>query len=204
MRTTSTATSAGSARHSPETGRNQPLRDVSEGFEVEHPVLDSLGLRRETLDRFGVGFFTGEGVLRDRVLLPFHDQHGLLIAYAGYSPKDRSIRYSKRFHPQRELYNVMGADIAESAYDGLVFVTELLNVLRLYELGVHRVVGFLPIRSIRHSLRRSDVSSVTAADWTSSLGHWNTATTFAFSCSTSASGCIGTTRAVKMSSWLKS
>jgi hypothetical protein len=147
MRTTYTATRAGSERHSPESGSTQPLPDCSKGFDVEHPVLDSLGLRRETLDRFGVGFFTGEGVLRDRVVLPFHDLEGRLVGYAGYSTEDRSIRYSQRFDPQRELYNVLRAQIAEPTYDGLVLVTELLNVLRLYELGVRRVV-WLPTEAI--------------------------------------------------------
>jgi hypothetical protein len=147
MRTTYTATRAGSERHSPEPDRNQPIPDYSKGFDVEHPVLDSLELRRETLDHFGVGFFSGEGVLHDRVVLPFHDQDGLWIAYAGYSLNDQSIRYSKGFDPQWELYNVLRAQIAQPACDGLVLVTELLNVLRLYELGVQRVVG-LPTEAI--------------------------------------------------------
>jgi hypothetical protein len=110
-------------------------------------VLDSLGLRRETLDRFGVGFFTGEGVLCDRVVLPFHDLEGRLVGYAGYSTEDWSIRCSKAFDPQLELYNVLRAQIAQPVYDGPVLVTELLNVLRLCELGVRRVI-WLPTEAI--------------------------------------------------------
>jgi hypothetical protein len=98
-------------------------------------------LRRETLEDFGVGYFAGRGIMHNKVVIPFHDADGRLVAYAGYSPTDGSITYPKAFDLRQELFNVFRAENAGLFQDGIVLVTELLNVLRLYELGVQRVVA---------------------------------------------------------------
>jgi len=121
--------------------RNKPLDFTLRGIDVDHPVLDAMGLQRETLTAFGVGYFGGKGIMHNKVVIPFHNADGLLVAYTGYSPRDGSITYPKTFNRRLELYNVLGAEIAGLREDGLVLVTDLLNVLRLYELRVYRVVA---------------------------------------------------------------
>jgi len=121
--------------------RNKQLAFTLKSIDVEHPILESLGLQPETLAAFEVGYFTGKGSMAGKVVLPFHNAEGLLVAYAGYSPADRSIRYPKQFDRRLELYNVLRAQIAGIAEEGLVLVTDLLNVLRLHEIGVHRAVA---------------------------------------------------------------
>jgi hypothetical protein len=121
---------------------NKPLDFTLRSIDVEHPALDQLlGISRETLRAFGVGYFTGKGVMHDKVVIPLHDTAGRLVAYAGYSPMDGSITYPKTFDRRLELFNTLRAENAGLFMDGLVLVTDLLNVLRLYELGVHRVVA---------------------------------------------------------------
>jgi hypothetical protein len=120
---------------------NRPLDFTLKNIDHRHPAARSLGLRRETLEAFGVGYFAGRGIMHDKVVIPFHDADGLLVAYAGYSPTDGSITYPKTFDRHQELFNVLRAENAGLFQDGIVLVTDLLNVLRLYELGVNRVVA---------------------------------------------------------------
>lgn len=123
--------------------RNQPLDFLLKSIDYEHPALDALGFSRETLKAFDVGYFTGKGMMHDKLVLPFHDRDGRLVAYVGYSPKDGSFTYPdrKRFDRRLELYNVVCAESTGLYQDGIVLVTNLLNVLRFYEVGVKRVLA---------------------------------------------------------------
>lgn len=123
--------------------RNRPLHFILKSFDGEHPALDSLGLSRETLSRFGVGYFTGKGMMHNNVVIPFHNGDGLLVAYVGYDIETGALRYPppEKFDQRLELFNALRAENAGFFQDGVVLVTDLLNVLRLYELGIHRVVA---------------------------------------------------------------
>jgi hypothetical protein len=125
------------------TGRsNAPLEFTLKSISFEHPVLEGLGLSRSTLTAFGVGYFTGKGMMHNKVVIPFHNADGLLVAYAGYSPETRSYTYPKGFDPRLELYNVWRvANAGLGDNTGVVLVTDLLNVLRLHELGVTRALA---------------------------------------------------------------
>ena len=79
--------------------------------------------------------------MHDKVVVPFDDAVGRLVAYAGYSPTNGSITYPKTFDQRLELFNFPRAENMGVVMDGLVVVTDLLNVLRLYEFGVYRVVA---------------------------------------------------------------
>jgi hypothetical protein len=127
--------------------RNRPLGFTLKHIDVEHPVLDRLGVRRETLRTFGVGFYAGKGIMHGKVVIPFHNAEGLLVAYAGYLPKDGAITYPNRFDLRLELFNHWRCENSGLFEDGVVLVTDLLNVLRLYEHGVHRVVA-LPTETL--------------------------------------------------------
>jgi hypothetical protein len=67
--------------------------------------------------------------------------------YAGYVPETRSYTYPKGFDPRLELYNAWRAANAAVCDAGVVVVTDLLNVLRLYDLGVKRAVA-LPTETL--------------------------------------------------------
>ena len=130
------------------TGRkNKPLDFTLKSLTVEHPVLDGLGLARATLETFGVGYFTGKGMMHDKVVIPFHNAEGLLVAYAGYAPETRAYTYPKDFDRRLELYNVWRTSNIGVEATGVVIVTDLLSVLRLHELGVKRVVA-LPTETL--------------------------------------------------------
>jgi hypothetical protein len=130
------------------TGRvNKPLEFTLKSITLEHPVLEGLGISRATLEAFGVAFFTGKGLMHNKVVVPFHNADGLLVAYAGYVPETRAYTYPKGFDPRLELYNVWRAADAAVCDTGIVVVTDLLNVLRLYDLGVRCAVA-MPTETI--------------------------------------------------------
>jgi hypothetical protein len=130
------------------TGRsNRPLDFTLKSVTFEHPVLEALGFSRETCETFGVAFFTGKGMMHDKVIIPFHDAEGILVAYAGFSPESGTYTYPKGFDPRLELYNAMRASDICLGERGLVLVSDLFDVLRLYELGIQRAVA-LPTETI--------------------------------------------------------
>lgn len=70
--------------------------------------LASRGLAAETIRAFGVGFYRGSGFLRGRIVIPIHDEHGALIAYAGraidgHEPK---YRFPTDFPKSLVLFNL--------------------------------------------------------------------------------------------------
>jgi hypothetical protein len=125
----------------PERRCNPPLAFKLKPIEVDHPLVAMPGISRETLQTFGAGYFAGKGILHDRMVIPFHDADGFLVAYAGYAPADGSIAYPRRFDRSLELFNAFRAEREGLFMDGIVLVTDLLNVLRLHEIGLRRVVA---------------------------------------------------------------
>ena len=119
----------------------RPLDFTLKSIDYEHPVLTSLGFKAETLKAFGIGYFTGKGIMRNKVVIPFHNADGLLVAYAGCTPDDGSMTYPKNFDRRLELFNVVQASNVSIGQDGVVLVTDLLDLLRLHELGIYRAVA---------------------------------------------------------------
>lgn len=141
-----------------EGARNKPLGFTLKSIDFGHQELDALGLKLETLESFGVGYFTGKGIMHDKVVIPFHNADGLLVAYAGYSPRDGTITYPEKFDPRLELYNCARCAQAEGLEQGIIVVMDLLRVLQLYEQGMARVVAipteklFAPQRALLKEL----------------------------------------------------
>jgi hypothetical protein len=128
---------------------NPPLDFALKSLDPEHEVLGTLGIAPETLRTFDVGYFTGKGMMQGKVVIPFHNELGLLVAYVGYTPKTGTFTYPDRKHldPRLELFNFVRAENAGLYMDNVVLVSDLLNVLRLHDLGIDRVVA-LPTEEI--------------------------------------------------------
>ena len=87
-------------------GVNQPLKFALKGLDNRHPYLtQERSLAEATLDAFGLGYHGCKGIMHDRVVIPIHNEHGELVAYAGRSLGEPqrgkgSISFHKR---KREL-----------------------------------------------------------------------------------------------------
>jgi DNA primase len=58
--------------------------------------------------KFGIGHFSGRGMMHNRILFEIHNEKGELVAYAGRVLDDSEPRYQfpPGFHKSRELYNL--------------------------------------------------------------------------------------------------
>ena len=91
-----------------ESDANKPLTFTLQKIDHAHPYLRERGVSEEIAQKFGVGFFSGKGSMRDRIVIPIHNPKGELVAYAGRSIDGSEPRYKfpAGFHKSLELYNL--------------------------------------------------------------------------------------------------
>lgn len=150
--------------------RNPPLnfRLNWKDIKVDHPYFAQRGLLSETVATFGLGFVT-HGFLRNRIAIPVHDENSELVAYAGRWPGVRSVvqpnyKLPAGFNKSAELFNLHRA-IQEPAERPLVVVEGFFDAIKLYQLGVRKVVALMgsilsPAQEellLRHTSARSSI-----------------------------------------------
>ena len=104
---------------------NPPLKFQLKGVDHEHAYLKERGITAEAAQAFGVGYFGGKGSMHGRAVIPIHNEHGELVAYAGRTIDGSEPRYKlpAGFHKSHELFNLHRA-IGESTVQGRVVVVE--------------------------------------------------------------------------------
>jgi DNA primase len=113
-----TITTADAAQPVPTTGqsesrgedlqKNQPLKFQLKGIDPNHAYLTERGIRIETAQAFGVGFYPGKGSMAGRIVIPIHNEQGELLAYAGRSIDGSEPRYKlpEGFKKSQLVYNL--------------------------------------------------------------------------------------------------
>jgi len=96
------------ARESQTLEENKPL-----AFELKGAAycdyLSARGVTKDTAEYFGVGLFTGRGTMNGRIVIPIHNEHGQLVAYAGRAVDDTTdskYKFPAGFHKSLVLYNL--------------------------------------------------------------------------------------------------
>src|SRR5438067_1782904 len=92
---------------------NPPLRFTLQYVDTAHPYLASRSVTPQTIRTFGLGLYTGNGLLRGRIVIPIHNGSGELIAYAGraidgHEPK---YRFPAGFRKSLALFNLHRATV---------------------------------------------------------------------------------------------
>lgn len=93
----------------PETiNENCPLKFRLSCVDASHPYVGKRGIELSTARIFGIGYYSGHGILSGRVVIPIHDQIGNLIAYAGRSIDGGEPKYRlpPGFRKASELFNL--------------------------------------------------------------------------------------------------
>jgi len=81
------------------------------GFSLDvdrrHPYLARRGIDGATASHFGVGYFSGRGLMRGRIAIPIHDDQGRLVAYCGRTVEggDPRYRFPAGFQKSQVLFN---------------------------------------------------------------------------------------------------
>lgn len=132
-----------------ENGKNPPLRFTGlKDLDATHPYLAKKGFSRELMEAFGVGYCR-KGIMKERIVIPIHNDEGALVAYAGRIPDDRvpmegRYKYPEGFERHWELYNCHRAIPAVSANGfGLVIVEDFFDVFRLAQAGCQGAVAIM-------------------------------------------------------------
>jgi DNA primase len=129
-----------------ETPVNPPLTFELKNLDADHPYLRERGLTKETIQTFGLGYFGGKGTMQGRIVIPIHNEHGELVAYAGRWPGDPpedepKYKLPANFHKSLVLYNLHRA--REYATEGLIVVEGFWSVFELTQRGRKNVIAVM-------------------------------------------------------------
>jgi len=130
------------SRPDPVASENPPLRFALQYIDATHPYLTSRGVTRESIRTFGLGLYTGRGLLRGRIVIPIHDASGELIAYAGRSidGQEPKYRFPAGFRKSLVLFNLRRA-IATKARTVIV-VEGFFDAIAVHQAG-YPAVGLM-------------------------------------------------------------
>jgi len=125
---------------------NQPLSFTLENLKTDHEYLIERGLIEDTVREFGLGF-CAKGTMSGRIVIPIHNPDGTLIGYAGRwpgPPPEGRPKYKlpNGFHKSAEVFNLHRA-VREGQGLPLVVVEGFFDVIKLWQLGFHRVVSLM-------------------------------------------------------------
>lgn len=136
---------------------NPPLTFELKNLDAEHPYLKERGLTKKTVEHFGLGYYSGRGLMKGRIAIPIHNERGELVAYAGrwpgeppeagtgqYLPEDTE-RYlmPSGFQKSHVVFNLNRAsELARE--EGLVVVVEgFFSVFRMHQAGFSNAVALM-------------------------------------------------------------
>lgn len=134
---------------SPEIPENVPLTFQLRGLDQQHAYLKERGLAKETIEAFGLGFYSGRGVMKDRIAIPIHNESGELVAYAGRWPGEPAedepkYKFPPGFAKASVVFNLERARTGELAKEkGLVVVEGFFDCFSIWQAGYQNVVSLM-------------------------------------------------------------
>jgi DNA primase len=122
---------------------NPALRFELANVDSTHPYLAERGIQRATAAEFGVGFYSGTGLMQGRIVIPIHNPQGELIAYAGRAVNSSGPKYKlpAGFRKSLEIYNVHRAITAGA--DRVILVEGYFDCLRVHQAGFRCVAALM-------------------------------------------------------------
>jgi DNA primase len=120
-----------------------PLHFRLTGIDSRHPYLAERGITEQTARDFGVGFYTGPGLMHRRMIIPIHNAEGLLIAYCGRSVDQTQPRYRvpPAFAKSEILFNRHRAGAGENS--SVVVVEGFFDCMKVHQAGIRSVVALM-------------------------------------------------------------
>jgi len=120
-----------------------PLRFKLTGVDCAHSYLAERGITEETAIEFGVGFYTGPGLMHGRLVIPIHNADGELVAYCGRSVDQMQPRYRvpSGFAKSEILFNMHRA--ACRGDSSVIVVEGFFDCMKVHQAGIPAVVGLM-------------------------------------------------------------
>lgn len=119
---------------------NKPLTFTLKDVDATHPYIHQRGIKVETAQHFGVGFFPGRGSMVGRVVIPIHNERGELVAYAGRAIDDTEPKYKlpAGFVKSAVLFNLHRVN------SNMVIVVEgFFDCMKVHQAGFPDVVALM-------------------------------------------------------------
>lgn len=131
---------------SEEDSENKTLSFKLENLKTDHAYFTERGLTPATVELFGLGFCS-KGTMSGRIVIPIHNADGKLIGYSGrwpgQPPEDRpKYKLPTGFKKSAEVFNLDRAVLEEKGLP-LIVVEGFFDVIKLWQLGFHRVVSIM-------------------------------------------------------------
>jgi DNA primase len=120
-----------------------PLGFTLRGIDSRHPYLAARGIEIATAQQFGIGFYSGSGILSGRLVIPIHNERGELVAYCGRALDGNRPRYRfpGGFAKSEILFNFHRA--AAAGHKTAMLVEGFFDCLKLHQAGVDSVVALM-------------------------------------------------------------
>jgi DNA primase len=125
---------------------NPPLERALKDLNPDHPYLVTRGLTIPTIKTFEIGYCT-RGLMRGRIAVPIHDEHGTLLAYAGravsedLAAKAGKYRLPEGFKKSFVLFNLHRAKAFSDR--GAIVVEGFVDCFKLHQAGFPNVVALM-------------------------------------------------------------
>jgi hypothetical protein len=121
---------------------NKPLPFELSRLDHMHPYLNGRGVTPDSARYFGIGLHRGKGLMEGRVVIPIHDDHGILVAYAGRSidGMEPKYRFPPRFRKSMVLFNLHRA---VGCGDSVVVVEGFFDAVNVHQAGLPCVVALM-------------------------------------------------------------
>ena len=123
-------------------GGTKPLPFTLSHIDCSHRYLAERGVDPETARYFGIGYNRGKGSMAGRVVVPIHDENGVLVAYAGRSVDDTDpkYRFPLRFRKSLALFNLHRA---AAHGESVVVVEGFFGCIKVHQAGLPCVVALM-------------------------------------------------------------
>jgi DNA primase len=121
---------------------NKPLPFQLSHLDQAHPYLQGRGVNPDTARHFGIGHHRGKGLMEGRVVIPIHDEHGFLVAYAGRSidGTEPKYRFPSRFRKSIVLFNLHRA---AGFGDSVIVVEGFFDAVNVHQAELPCVVALM-------------------------------------------------------------
>lgn len=122
---------------------NRPLSFILRGIDSSHWYLQTRGIVPETAARFGVGFYSGPGLMSQRLVIPIHNARGQLVAYAGRSVDGALPKYRlpAGFVKSQVLFNFHR--VSRLKQETVIVVEGYFDCLKVHQAGFPCVVALM-------------------------------------------------------------
>src|SRR4029453_1065212 len=120
-----------------------PLAFALRGVDCTHSYLADRGIDKETALIFGVGFYSGPGLMHRRLVIPIHNAEGELIAYCGRSVDQTQPRYRvpPGFAKSEFLLNMHR--VAAMEENSVAVVEGFFDCMKVHQAGIPSVVALM-------------------------------------------------------------